>query len=132
MVGRDGVMHPPVRFPKGGHLLSFLSCLETGLQPYGQLDPPLWSQKGKGITQSKCTNALSNHFHECICSLQVKFFPSYVAKDRYHPLHSAVKAKVTVRRSLAKMWPVITSSESSQCSTNRKLSVSHRNVFISY
>ncbi|KAH9404006.1 Small G protein signaling modulator 2 [Tyrophagus putrescentiae] len=48
MVGRDGVMHPPIKFPKGGHLLSFLSCLETGLQPYGQLDPPLWSQKGKG------------------------------------------------------------------------------------
>ncbi|KPM09246.1 small G protein signaling modulator 1-like protein [Sarcoptes scabiei] len=48
MVGRDGVMHPPIKFPKGGHLLSFLSCLETGLMPYGQLDPPLWSQKGRG------------------------------------------------------------------------------------
>lgn len=48
MVGRDGVMHPPIKFPKGGHLLAFLSCLETGLMPYGQLDPPLWSQKGKG------------------------------------------------------------------------------------
>ena len=49
MVGRDGVMHPPIKFPKGGHLLAFLSCLETGLMPYGQLDPPLWTQKGKGI-----------------------------------------------------------------------------------
>lgn len=48
MVGRDGVMHPPIKFPKGGHLLAFLSCLETGLSPYGQLDPPLWSEKGKG------------------------------------------------------------------------------------
>ena len=49
LVGQDGVMQPPIRFPKGGHLLSFLSCLENGLMPYGQLDPPLWSQKGKGM-----------------------------------------------------------------------------------
>ncbi|KAG9340552.1 hypothetical protein JZ751_021374 [Albula glossodonta] len=31
----------------GGHLLAFLSCLETGLLPRGQLEPPLWSQRGK-------------------------------------------------------------------------------------
>ncbi|CAG9138734.1 unnamed protein product, partial [Plutella xylostella] len=31
-----------------GHLLSFLSNLETGLLPHGQLDPPLWSQRGTG------------------------------------------------------------------------------------
>ncbi|CAG2162085.1 unnamed protein product, partial [Oppiella nova] len=48
LVGQDGVMQPPIKFPRGGHLLSFLSCLENGLMPYGQLDPPLWSQKGKG------------------------------------------------------------------------------------
>ncbi|CAG5128630.1 unnamed protein product, partial [Candidula unifasciata] len=48
LVGQDGVQRPPIHFPKGGHLLSFLSCLENGLQPTGQLDPPLWSQKGKG------------------------------------------------------------------------------------
>ena len=49
MVGHDGVMHPPIKFPKGGHLLAFLSCLENGLVPYGQLDPPLWSENGKGL-----------------------------------------------------------------------------------
>ncbi|XP_071443132.1 small G protein signaling modulator 2-like isoform X2 [Hetaerina americana] len=48
LVGQDGIQHPPIHFPKGGHLLSFLSCLETGLLPHGQLDPPLWSQRGKG------------------------------------------------------------------------------------
>lgn len=48
LVGRDGVQRPPMKFPAGGHLLAFLSCLENGLSPYGQLDPPLWTQKGKG------------------------------------------------------------------------------------
>jgi len=48
LVGQDGVQRPPIHFPKGGHLLAFLSCLENGLLPRGQLDPPLWSQKDKG------------------------------------------------------------------------------------
>ena len=50
LVGQDGVQRPPIHFPKGGHLLAFLSCLENGLLPHGQLDPPLWSQRGKGRT----------------------------------------------------------------------------------
>ncbi|KAK7474549.1 hypothetical protein BaRGS_00034194 [Batillaria attramentaria] len=54
LVGQDGVQRPPIHFPKGGHLLSFLSCLENGLLPHGQLDPPLWSQRGKGQTPLKC------------------------------------------------------------------------------
>ncbi|XP_064460761.1 small G protein signaling modulator 2-like isoform X3 [Ornithodoros turicata] len=48
LVGHDGVQQPPIHFPKGGHMLSFLSCLENGLLPHGQLDPPLWAQKGAG------------------------------------------------------------------------------------
>ncbi|XP_071033938.1 small G protein signaling modulator 1 [Parasteatoda tepidariorum] len=48
LVGQDGVQQPPIHFPKGGHLLSFLSCLENGLLPHGQMDPPLWSQHGRG------------------------------------------------------------------------------------
>ncbi|XP_065201314.1 small G protein signaling modulator 2-like isoform X2 [Planococcus citri] len=48
LVGQDGVQQPPIHFPRGGHLLAFLSCLENGLLPHGQLDPPLWSQRGKG------------------------------------------------------------------------------------
>lgn len=47
LVSQDGIQRPPFRFPKGGHLLQFLTCLETGLLPHGQLDPPLWSQRGK-------------------------------------------------------------------------------------
>ncbi|XP_039526545.1 small G protein signaling modulator 2 isoform X1 [Pimephales promelas] len=48
LVSQDGIQRPPLHFPPGGHLLSFLSCLETGLLPRGQLEPPLWSQRGKG------------------------------------------------------------------------------------
>jgi hypothetical protein len=33
---------------KGGHLLAFLSCLESGLAPHGQLDPPLCFEKEQG------------------------------------------------------------------------------------
>ena len=48
LVGQDGIQRPPIHFPEGGHLAAFLSCLETGLLPHGQLDPPLWSQRGIG------------------------------------------------------------------------------------
>ncbi|XP_062554726.1 small G protein signaling modulator 2-like isoform X2 [Armigeres subalbatus] len=48
LVGQDGVQRPPIHFPEGGHMAAFLSCLETGLLPHGQLDPPLWSQRGIG------------------------------------------------------------------------------------
>ncbi|XP_076007054.1 small G protein signaling modulator 1 isoform X2 [Genypterus blacodes] len=48
LVSQDGIQRPPLRFPRGGHLLQFISCLENGLLPHGQLDPPLWSQRGKG------------------------------------------------------------------------------------
>nr|XP_017013000.2 small G protein signaling modulator 1 [Drosophila takahashii] len=48
LVGHDGVQRPPIHFPEGGHLQQFLTCLETGLLPHGQLDPPLWSHRGIG------------------------------------------------------------------------------------
>uniref|UniRef100_A0A8C9TAX1 Small G protein signaling modulator 2 n=1 Tax=Scleropages formosus TaxID=113540 RepID=A0A8C9TAX1_SCLFO len=48
LVSQDGIQRPPLHFPPGGHLLAFLSCLESGLLPRGQLEPPLWSQRGKG------------------------------------------------------------------------------------
>ncbi|XP_059921450.1 small G protein signaling modulator 1 isoform X4 [Gadus macrocephalus] len=59
LVSQDGIQRPPLRFPKGGHLLQFLSCLETGLLPHGQLDPPLWSQRGKGKVFPKLRNRVA-------------------------------------------------------------------------
>ncbi|KAJ8909653.1 hypothetical protein NQ315_002918, partial [Exocentrus adspersus] len=54
LVGQDGVQRPPIHFPKGGHMLAFLSCIETGLLPRGRLDPPLWSQRsGKNCTRRR-------------------------------------------------------------------------------
>jgi len=48
-VGRDGVQYPPFHIKdKGGHLLAFLTCLESGLGPNGQLDPPLGYEIGQG------------------------------------------------------------------------------------
>lgn len=52
-VGQDGVQRSPIHFPEGGHMAAFLSCLETGLLPHGQLDPPLWSPRGMGKILNK-------------------------------------------------------------------------------
>ena len=44
LVALDGVQHPAFRFPRGGHLLAFLSCLESGLLAIGgALEPPLFA-----------------------------------------------------------------------------------------
>uniref|UniRef100_A0A8C8GY40 Small G protein signaling modulator 1 n=1 Tax=Oncorhynchus tshawytscha TaxID=74940 RepID=A0A8C8GY40_ONCTS len=59
LVSQDGIQRPPLRFPRGGHLLQFLSCLENGLLPHGQLNPPLWSQRGKGKVFPKLRNRCS-------------------------------------------------------------------------
>lgn len=61
LVGQDGVQRTPIHFPRGGHLLACLSCLENGLLPHGQMDPPLWSQRGTG----KHTHPTTHCY--CIC-----------------------------------------------------------------
>ena len=44
LVALDGVQHPAFRFPRGGHLLAFLSCLESGLLAIGgALEPTLFA-----------------------------------------------------------------------------------------
>ena len=44
LVAQDGIQHTPFIFPKGTHLIQFLTCLENGLAPNGKLDPPLWNE----------------------------------------------------------------------------------------
>lgn len=48
LIAQDGVQRPPIRFPTTGSLMRFLECLETGLVPYGRLDPPLTNENGSG------------------------------------------------------------------------------------
>lgn len=68
LVSQDGIQRPPLHFPKGGHLLQFLTCLETGLLPHGQLDPPLWNQRGKVSTIMKYYYRVSEFQHLSITS----------------------------------------------------------------
>ena len=49
LIGQDGVQRQPLSFPTAGSLLSFLNCLENGLHPHGQLDPPLFAPRSKGL-----------------------------------------------------------------------------------
>jgi len=78
LVGQDGVQRPPVHFPRGGHLLAFLSCLENGLLPHGQLDPPLWSQTGKG-EEEQFTGSFT---HKLGGSLTLSFYGSFGFQKR--------------------------------------------------
>ncbi|KAG8122718.1 hypothetical protein E2320_018218 [Naja naja] len=66
LVSQDGIQRPPLHFPPGGHLLAFLSCLENGLLPRGQLEPPLWSQQGKTATDYVFRIIYPGHRHENI------------------------------------------------------------------
>ncbi|XP_035206832.1 small G protein signaling modulator 1-like, partial [Stegodyphus dumicola] len=74
LVGQDGVQQPPIHFPKGGHLLAFLSCLENGLLPHGQMDPPFWSQRGRGKVfpklRRKGRGSLKKHCKESESNLE--------------------------------------------------------------
>ena len=57
LIGQDGVQRPPIRFPTSGSLLSFLNCLENGLYPHGQLDPPLFAPRVKGLALPSLTKS---------------------------------------------------------------------------
>ena len=35
MVGVDGIQYPPMNFPPGDNLVTFLGCLEAALLPHG-------------------------------------------------------------------------------------------------
>ncbi|XP_034451370.1 small G protein signaling modulator 1 isoform X1 [Hippoglossus hippoglossus] len=78
LVSQDGIQRPPLRFPRGGHLLQFLSCLENGLLPHGQLDPPLWSQRGKGKVFPKLRNRVPQGSSESVSDKEEDEATDYV------------------------------------------------------
>ena len=70
LITQDGVQLPPLTFPSGSSLLSFLTCLEQGLNPNGRLDPPLlhknsstvtWPRLKKNLLPERLVNAFHNH-----------------------------------------------------------------------
>lgn len=78
LVSQDGIQRPPLHFPKGGHLLQFLTCLETGLLPHGQLDPPLWNQRGKVRKMSKCLSKFQKK--ACLASWYLRRLSAFTGK----------------------------------------------------
>uniref|UniRef100_A0A3P9CRH4 Small G protein signaling modulator 1 n=1 Tax=Maylandia zebra TaxID=106582 RepID=A0A3P9CRH4_9CICH len=118
LVSQDGIQRPPLHFPKGGHLLQFLTCLETGLLPHGQLDPPLWNQRGKGKVFPKlrkrsphdsCDSVSDKEDDEATDYVFRILFPGNQMEFSYHnifppclvsmsPFH--IKVPLTIRRTL--------------------------------
>uniref|UniRef100_I3K8X1 Small G protein signaling modulator 1 n=1 Tax=Oreochromis niloticus TaxID=8128 RepID=I3K8X1_ORENI len=112
LVSQDGIQRPPLHFPKGGHLLQFLTCLETGLLPHGQLDPPLWNQRGKGKVFPKlrkrsphgsCDSVSDKEDDEATDYVFRILFPGNqmeFSKLSMSPFH--IKVPVTIRN----LWPL--------------------------
>ncbi|XP_040207397.1 small G protein signaling modulator 1 isoform X1 [Rana temporaria] len=88
LVSQDGIQRPPLRFPRGGHLLQFLSCLENGLLPHGQLDPPLWSQRGKGKVFPKLRKRSPQSSSESTSDKEEDEATDYVFRIIYPGSHS--------------------------------------------
>ncbi|KAM9118568.1 small G protein signaling modulator 1 isoform 2-T2 [Pangshura tecta] len=122
LVSQDGIQRPPLRFPKGGHLLQFLSCLENGLLPHGQLDPPLWSQRGKGKVFPKLRKRSPQGSSESASDKEDDEATDYVFRIIYPGMQSEFVPQElidTPASSLPSMWqPSTRKSSCSSCSQN--------------
>nr|XP_048677320.1 small G protein signaling modulator 1 isoform X1 [Caretta caretta] len=122
LVSQDGIQRPPLRFPKGGHLLQFLSCLENGLLPHGQLDPPLWSQRGKGKVFPKLRKRSPQGSSESASDKEDDEATDYVFRIIYPSMQSEFVPQElidTPGSSLPSMWqPSTRKSSCSSCSQN--------------
>ncbi|XP_053862495.1 small G protein signaling modulator 1 isoform X3 [Malaclemys terrapin pileata] len=122
LVSQDGIQRPPLRFPKGGHLLQFLSCLENGLLPHGQLDPPLWSQRGKGKVFPKLRKRSPQGSSESASDKEDDEATDYVFRIIYPGTQSEFVPQElidTPASSLPSMWqPSTRKSSCSSCSQN--------------
>jgi hypothetical protein len=66
LVAKDGVQHSPILFPRGSHLVQFLTCLENGLNPIFKIYPSTWENI---IEQSVFSivlkiKSITHHHHE--------------------------------------------------------------------
>ncbi|XP_063000252.1 small G protein signaling modulator 1 [Elgaria multicarinata webbii] len=120
LVSQDGIQRPPFRFPRGGHLLQFLSCLENGLLPHGQLDPPLWSQRGKGKVFPKLKKRSPQGSSESASDKEDDEATDYVFRILYPSMQSEFAAQDLIDApgsALPSMWqPSTRKSSCSSCS----------------
>ncbi|XP_030594040.1 small G protein signaling modulator 1 [Archocentrus centrarchus] len=119
LVSQDGIQRPPLRFPKGGHLLQFLSCLENGLLPHGQLDPPLWSQRGKGKVFPKLRKRVpqGSGSSDSVSDKEEDEATDYVFRILFPNSQSEFVTPPDLMDQGAKMWhPTLRKSSCSSCS----------------
>ncbi|XP_013130857.1 small G protein signaling modulator 1 isoform X3 [Oreochromis niloticus] len=119
LVSQDGIQRPPLRFPKGGHLLQFLSCLENGLLPHGQLDPPLWSQRGKGKVFPKLRKRVpqGSGSSDSVSDKEEDEATDYVFRILFANSQSEFVTPPDLMDPGAKMWhPTLRKSSCSSCS----------------
>ncbi|TSM28168.1 Small G protein signaling modulator 1 [Bagarius yarrelli] len=117
LVSQDGIQRPPFRFPKGGHLLQFLTCLETGLLPHGQLDPPLWSQRGKGKVFPKLRKRSPHSSCESFSDKDEDEATDYVFRIIYPGSQEFVGPEL-IDQSMAMWQPAPRKASCSSCSQN--------------
>ncbi|XP_068461114.1 small G protein signaling modulator 1 isoform X2 [Clinocottus analis] len=119
LVSQDGIQRPPIRFPRGGHLLQFLSCLENGLLPHGQLDPPLWSQRGKGKVFPKLRNSVpqGSGSSDSVSDKEEEEATDYVFRILFPNSQSEFVTPPDLMDQGATMWhPTLRKSSCSSCS----------------
>lgn len=117
LVSQDGIQRPPLRFPRGGHLLQFLSCLENGLLPHGQLDPPLWSQRGKGKVFPKLKKRVPQGSTDSVSDKEEDEATDYVFRILFPNSQSEFAPPPDLIDREATMWhPSLRKSSCSSCS----------------
>ncbi|XP_053325303.1 small G protein signaling modulator 1 [Spea bombifrons] len=131
LVSQDGIQRPPLRFPRGGHLLQFLSCLENGLLPHGQLDPPLWSQRGKGKVFPKLRKRSPQGSSESASDKEEDEATDYVFRIIYPGTQSEYAPQELIETQgggLPSMWqPSTRKSSCSSCSHSGSSDGGHSN-----
>ncbi|XP_059404580.1 small G protein signaling modulator 1 isoform X1 [Carassius carassius] len=116
LVSQDGIQRPPLRFPRGGHLLQFLSCLENGLLPHGQLDPPLWSQRGKGKVFPKLKKRCPQGSSDSVSDKEEEEATDYVFRIVFPNRQSEFAAPELIDQGVNMWHPTPRKSSCSSCS----------------